>query len=156
MTRNAEILDTEITMSDQSSFALVVSGLTKRFAGHTVVDDVSFSVKKVARLLCWARAVAVRQRFCAVSPALKRPSRGVSQSQNTQCSMPPQRKIANNAVTAKVVTSSFQGLQNEYLLDVGQGVLVRALHPDINVQRGADVEMAIAPDHIMVWRKKRC
>jgi len=60
-------------------------------------------------------------------------------------------KPANDAVTAKVVTSSYQGLQNEYLLDIGRGVLVRALHPDIAVPRGADVEMIIAPDHITVW-----
>ena len=60
-------------------------------------------------------------------------------------------KSANNAVTATIVTSSFQGLLNEYLLDIGRGVLVRALHPDIAVGRGADVEMIIAPDHITVW-----
>ncbi len=60
-------------------------------------------------------------------------------------------KSAANAVTATIVTSSFQGLQNEYLLDIGRGVLVRALHPDIGAGRGAEVEMVIAPDHITVW-----
>ena len=63
-----------------------------------------------------------------------------------------ERKVTTDAAIAKVVTSSFQGLQNEYLLDLGQGVLVRALHPDIAVHRGVNVEMAIALDHIMVWR----
>lgn len=64
----------------------------------------------------------------------------------------PGAKPAGNAVTAKVVTNSFQGLQNEYLLDIGRGVLVRALHPDIAVGRGADIEVIIAPDHVTVWR----
>jgi ABC-type Fe3+/spermidine/putrescine transport system ATPase subunit len=63
-----------------------------------------------------------------------------------------ERGATNDAVIAKVVTGSFQGLQNEYLLDLGQGVFVRALHPDIAVQRGANVEMVVALDHIVVWR----
>jgi hypothetical protein len=61
--------------------------------------------------------------------------------------------MANGAMTAKVVTSSFQGLHNEYLLDVGDSVLVRALHPDIAAPRGARVELAISPDNIRVWRQ---
>ena len=68
--------------------------------------------------------------------------------------MPLERPMANGAMTAKVVTSSFQGLQNEYLLDVGDSVLVRALHPDIAAPRGATVELAISPANIRVWRQE--
>jgi ABC-type Fe3+/spermidine/putrescine transport system ATPase subunit len=66
----------------------------------------------------------------------------------------PERSAANGAVTAKVVTSSFQGLHNEYLLDLGDGVLVRALHQDIAAPRGATVELAITSDNIRVWRQE--
>ena len=66
----------------------------------------------------------------------------------------PPRPAANGAVTAKIVTSSFQGLHNEYLLDLGDGILVRALHPDVAAPRGAAIELAIAPDNIRVWRQE--
>jgi iron(III) transport system ATP-binding protein len=69
-------------------------------------------------------------------------------------SVMPEKSAANGALIAKVVTASFQGLHNEYLLDLGDGVLVRALHPDIAAPRGATVELAITPDHVRVWRQE--
>ena len=54
-------------------------------------------------------------------------------------------------ILGSIVTSSFQGLYNEYVVDIGDGLSVRSLHQPLDLERGAGVELHIATDHVFVW-----
>ncbi len=58
---------------------------------------------------------------------------------------------AADRITGTLDTSSFQGLHNEYLVDIGGGLSIRALHPALDAKRGDEVEIVIAPENIVVW-----
>ena len=52
---------------------------------------------------------------------------------------------------ARIQASSFQGLQNEYLLDIGDGLSVRAMQPAIEAGKDDEVEVVIAQQNIRTW-----
>jgi iron(III) transport system ATP-binding protein len=56
-----------------------------------------------------------------------------------------------NALPARVQAASFQGLQNEYLLDIGGGLSIRSVQPAIDVAQDDPVEAVVAPEHILAW-----
>ncbi len=56
-----------------------------------------------------------------------------------------------NALRARVQAASFQGLQNEYLLDIGGGLSIRTVQPAIDVRYGEEVEAVVAPERILSW-----
>jgi iron(III) transport system ATP-binding protein len=52
---------------------------------------------------------------------------------------------------ARIQASSFQGLQNEYLLDIGDGLSIRALQSAIEVGKDEEVEVVVARQNILTW-----
>lgn len=52
---------------------------------------------------------------------------------------------------ARVQAASFQGLQNEYLLDIGGGLSIRSVQDAVDVGRDDAVQALIAPENIMAW-----
>ncbi len=58
----------------------------------------------------------------------------------------------DSRILGSIVTASFQGLFNEYVIDIGHGLSVRSLHQPLGLERGAGVELQIATDHVFVWK----
>jgi iron(III) transport system ATP-binding protein len=55
-------------------------------------------------------------------------------------------------ILGSIVTSSFQGLCDEYVIDIGDGLTIRSLHAPLDLSRGADVELNITADDVLVWK----
>ena len=71
--------------------------------------------------------------------------------EHVQMRMLAEATPAPGQIVGTVVTSSFQGLHNEYLIDIGDGLSIRALHAALPAQRGDQVALEIAPQHVVVW-----
>jgi iron(III) transport system ATP-binding protein len=52
----------------------------------------------------------------------------------------------------QITTASFQGLYNEYVVDIGNGLSVRSVHAPIHLDRGSTVELMVDPDKVLVWK----
>ena len=55
------------------------------------------------------------------------------------------------ALRARIRTASFQGLQNEYLLDLGDGLLIRTIQAAIEVGQDDEVVAIVAPENVLTW-----
>jgi hypothetical protein len=64
---------------------------------------------------------------------------------------PSGAKNSDGMLTARVTASSFQGLQNEYLLDIGDGLSIRSFQPAIAAGQDDMVQASIAPENILTW-----
>ena len=60
-------------------------------------------------------------------------------------------RSADGALPACVKAASFQGLQNEYLLDIGQGLAIRSFQPAIEIGQDDAVQAFVAPENILTW-----
>ena len=58
---------------------------------------------------------------------------------------------AGEGLAARVKAASFQGLQNEYLLDIGEGLAIRSFQPAIAAGQDDVVQAYVAPENILTW-----
>lgn len=63
----------------------------------------------------------------------------------------PPRADASHGMRARVQAASFQGLQNEYLLDIGDGLSIRSLQKAVDVGQDDAVEAVVAAENILAW-----
>jgi iron(III) transport system ATP-binding protein len=53
----------------------------------------------------------------------------------------------------RIVTSSFQGLLDEYVIDLGDGVSARSIQTAMNLQRGQEVDVVIQQEDLIVLHR---
>jgi iron(III) transport system ATP-binding protein len=66
---------------------------------------------------------------------------------------PASTQAANGrkGLRARIQTASFQGLENEYLLDIGGGLSIRSIQAAIDVGQDDEMEAVVAPENVMTW-----
>jgi iron(III) transport system ATP-binding protein len=68
---------------------------------------------------------------------------------------PDERPVSGSnkpAWLGQITTASFQGLYNEYVVDIGNGLSVRSVHAPIHLARWSAVELTVDPNNVLVWK----